>query len=165
MTNSNGKAVISRHGVKYDSRPKAVQEAEPIVPGSLNDKTFVYITPESAEDFRKLGIKILGDQEFKNSVLVISDFIRASPLPRSFSAPPQSKTTLLSVTDETLQLILAGKFALIRPVTTSTDGRCVAMMRCMPHALDFCASIHICLWKVFLETCIRSENSSITRTI
>ena len=39
-----------------------------------------------------------------------------------------------------MKATLAGKFALIRPVTTSTVGRWVARMRCIPAARPFCAS-------------------------
>jgi hypothetical protein len=38
----------------------------------------------------------------------------------------------------------AGTLALMRPVITSTDGRCVASMRWMPAARAFCASRVIC---------------------
>jgi hypothetical protein len=35
----------------------------------------------------------------------------------------------LSILEATLKLMRAGKFALMVPVTMSTEGRCVAMMR------------------------------------
>ena len=44
-----------------------------------------------------------------------------------------------STCDDTAKAIRVGKFALIRPVTTSTDGRCVATMRWMPVARASCA--------------------------
>ena len=50
-----------------------------------------------------------------------------SPCPNSRSAPVVSKITRLSVLEATAKAIRAGKLALISPVTTSTDGRCVAM--------------------------------------
>ena len=62
-----------------------------------------------------------------------------SPLPSSFSAPPPSRIVRESTCEETAKAILVGKFALISPVTTSTEGRCVATTRWMPVALASCA--------------------------
>ena len=45
-----------------------------------------------------------------------------SPLPNNSSAPDESNIILESVFDETANEILAGKFALISPATTSADG-------------------------------------------
>ena len=59
---------------------------------------------------------------------------RLSPLPMSFSAPGWSRITLESVPDDVANARRLGTFALMRPVTTSTDGRCVAMTRWMPAA-------------------------------
>ena len=59
----------------------------------------------------------------------------------------------------------AGMFALIRPVITSTDGRCVASTRWMPAARAFCAMRAISC-STFLPTIIiMSANSSITTTM
>ena len=44
-----------------------------------------------------------------------------------------------SVWEETANAIRDGTFALIMPVITSTEGRCVASTRWMPTARDFCA--------------------------
>ena len=61
--------------------------------------------------------------------------------------------------------ILDGMLALIKPVTTSTLGRCVARMRCIPAALAFCASLAMSC-SIFLPTTINiSANSSATITI
>ena len=57
-----------------------------------------------------------------------------SPLPSSFSAPGWSRITRLSVTEEVLKPSRDGTLALMRPVTTSTEGRWVAMTRWMPAA-------------------------------
>ena len=57
--------------------------------------------------------------------------------------------------------ILDGTFALIRPVITSTDGLCVAITRCIPAALAFCANLHIESSTSLEETIIKSANSSI----
>ena len=55
--------------------------------------------------------------------------------------------------------------ALIRPVITSTDGRWVARIRCMPAARAFCARRAINS-STFLPTIIiMSANSSITTTM
>ena len=44
-----------------------------------------------------------------------------------------------------------GKFALIRPVMTFTDGRCVARIRWMPMARAFCASMRERLFDLALH--------------
>ena len=46
----------------------------------------------------------------------------------------------LSSEDETAKAMRLGMFAFMRPVITSADGRCVAMMRCMPAARPICAT-------------------------
>ena len=48
---------------------------------------------------------------------------KPSPCPISFSAPGESKITRLSASDEVANESRDGTFALIKPVTTSTDGR------------------------------------------
>ena len=55
-----------------------------------------------------------------------------------------------------------GTLALIMPVITSTDGRCVASTRWMPTARDFCASRITASSTACGETIIRSASSSIT---
>ena len=55
-----------------------------------------------------------------------------------------------------------GTFALIIPVITSTDGRCVASTRWMPTARDFCASRITASSTSCGEIIIRSASSSIT---
>ena len=45
-----------------------------------------------------------------------------SPLPNSFSAPPESRIVRESTCEDTAKAMRVGKFALLRPVTTSTDG-------------------------------------------
>ena len=62
-----------------------------------------------------------------------------SPWPSRLSAPDWSRITRESVWLETANAIRDGTFALIIPVITSTDGRCVASTRWMPTARDFCA--------------------------
>ena len=52
-----------------------------------------------------------------------------SPLPISASAPPPSRIVRLSILDATLKDMRLGKFALITPVMTFTDGRWVARIR------------------------------------
>ena len=88
-----------------------------------------------------------------------------SPLPRSCSAPPWSRTVRESIFELTWKLIRLGIFALINPVITSTEGRCVARIRCIPAARAFCARRAIS-WSTFLPTIIiMSANSSMTTTI
>ena len=60
-------------------------------------------------------------------------------MPRSCSAPCSPRMVRLSILDVTWKLIRVGKFALIVPVITSTEGRCVAMIRWMPQARAICA--------------------------
>ena len=57
-----------------------------------------------------------------------------SPWPTSFSAPGWSRMTRLSARLEVANASRDGTLALIRPVTTSTDGRWVASTRWMPAA-------------------------------
>ena len=58
-----------------------------------------------------------------------------------------------------------GTLALIMPVMTSTDGRCVASSRWMPTARDFCASRMIASSTSAGETIMRSASSSITTSM
>ncbi len=62
-----------------------------------------------------------------------------SPLPSRCSAPITSSTVRESTRVATRKLMRDGKFALIKPVITSTLGRCVASTRCMPTARAICA--------------------------
>ena len=59
----------------------------------------------------------------------------------------------------------AGMFALIRPVMTSTDGRCVASTRWMPIARAICASRAIDSSTSLPATIIRSASSSMRTTM
>ena len=52
-----------------------------------------------------------------------------SPRPSSCSAPLVSMIVRESTFEETRKEMREGKFALIRPVMTSTEGRCVASTR------------------------------------
>src|SRR6185312_1739102 len=63
-----------------------------------------------------------------------------SPRPSSFSAPPMSRMVRESVIEGTANAIRVGKLALIRPVTTSSDGRCVATTRWMRVARASCGN-------------------------
>ncbi len=57
-----------------------------------------------------------------------------SPLPSSCSAPCSPRMVRLSILLVTWKLMRVGRLALITPVMTSTEGRCVAMIRWMPAA-------------------------------
>ena len=48
---------------------------------------------------------------------------------------------------------------------TSTDGLCVAITKCIPAALAFCANLHIASSTSFAATIIKSANSSTIITI
>ena len=72
---------------------------------------------------------------------------------------------LESTCDDTAKAILEGTFALINPVITSTDGLCVAITKCIPAALAFCASLQMASSTSFAATIIKSANSSTIMTI
>ena len=89
----------------------------------------------------------------------------ASPIPISFSAPAWSRITRESVSDEVANASLEGTFVLISPVTTSTDGRCVASTRWMPAARAFWVIRTIESSISFGAVIIRSASSSTTHTM
>ena len=88
-----------------------------------------------------------------------------SPRPISFSAPPISKMVRLSIWEETAKAIRVGTLALIRPVTTSTEGRWVAIMRCIPAARAFWAIRQMASSTSLEATIIKSASSSMMMTI
>lgn len=88
-----------------------------------------------------------------------------SPRPRSFSAPPMPRIVRLSTWEATAKAMREGTFALIRPVMTSTDGRCVAMTRWMPAARASCVRRQIFCSTSPCATIIRSASSSMMTTI
>ena len=88
-----------------------------------------------------------------------------SPLPSSCSAPLPSRIVRESIFDDTRNEMRAGRFALMSPVMTSTDGRCVARIRWMPTARAICASRQIDSSTSLLATIIRSASSSMTTTM
>ena len=88
-----------------------------------------------------------------------------SPLPSSASAPFWSRMVRLSTLDATRNAIRLGKFALMRPVITFTDGRWVARIRWMPIARAFWASIASGVSTSACTVIIRSASSSITMTM
>ena len=67
-----------------------------------------------------------------------------SPRPSSFSAPVPSRIVRESTADAVANATRAGMFALMSPVMTSTDGRCVPSTRWMPVARASCATRVIC---------------------
>ncbi len=88
-----------------------------------------------------------------------------SPLPSSASAPFWSRIVRLSTFDATRNAIRLGKFALMRPVMTFTDGRWVARIRWIPIARAFCASIASGVSTSACTVIMRSASSSMTMTI
>ena len=88
-----------------------------------------------------------------------------SPFPIRFSAPPLSRITLESVLFDTVNAILDGMFALIRPVITFVEGRCVPRIRCIPAALAFCAIRHIESSTASGAVIMKSASSSMIMTI
>ena len=85
-----------------------------------------------------------------------------SPLPSRCSAPITSSTVRESTRVATRKLMRDGKFALIKPVITSTLGRCVASTRCMPTARAICARRVTLSSTLARSSIIRSASSSIT---
>ena len=88
-----------------------------------------------------------------------------SPLPSRCSAPMASRMVRESILDETRKEIRAGKFALIRPVITSTDGRWVARIRWMPAARAIWASLVMDSSTSLEAIIIKSASSSMTMTM
>ena len=86
-------------------------------------------------------------------------------MPSSCSAPCSPRMVRLSILEVTWKLIRVGKLALIVPVMTSTDGRCVAMMMWMPDARAICASRWMQASISLPATIIRSAISSTTTTM
>ena len=70
-----------------------------------------------------------------------------------------------SVRLETANAIRAGMLALITPVITLTDGRCVATIKWMPTARAFCAMRVIDSSTSRAATIIKSFSSSTTTTM
>ena len=71
----------------------------------------------------------------------------------------------LSIFDVTWKEMRVGKFALIVPVMTSTEGRCVAMIKWMPAARAIWARRWIAPSMSLPATIIRSAISSTMTTI
>ena len=88
-----------------------------------------------------------------------------SPRPSSASAPIWSRMVRESILLDTWNDSRVGMLALIRPVITSTLGRCVARIRCMPEARAFCARRAISSSIFLPTTIIRSASSSMTTTM
>ena len=76
-----------------------------------------------------------------------------------------SSIVLESIPDDTAKASLDGILAFITPVMTSTEGLCVAIIRCIPAALAICARRQILSSTSFGEAIIRSASSSIIITI
>ena len=87
-----------------------------------------------------------------------------SPCPTSFSAPFMSSITRESACEDVISAIRDGMFALISPVTTSTDGRCVATTR-HPDRAGHLRDPAIASSTSRGATIIRSASSSITTTM
>ena len=88
-----------------------------------------------------------------------------SPLPSSFSAPPVSRIVRLSIWLDTAKAMRLGMFALMTPVMTLTDGRCVAITRWMPAARASWARRQIDSSTSPGATIIRSASSSMMTMI
>ncbi len=83
-----------------------------------------------------------------------------SPRPIRSSAPGASRIVRESIWDAIAKAIRDGKLALMRPVTTLTDGRWVASTRWMPVARAFWASRTIGSSTVRPSRIMRSASSS-----
>ena len=88
-----------------------------------------------------------------------------SPRPSKRSAPPMSRIVRESTCDDTANAMRDGMLALMMPVITSTDGRCVATIRWMPVARASCANRQISVSTFPGATSIRSASSSMMITM
>ncbi|MMZ63074.1 hypothetical protein D1872_253100 [compost metagenome] len=88
-----------------------------------------------------------------------------SPRPSNFSAPAISRIVRESTCEDTPKAIREGMFALMTPVMTSTDGRCVAMIKWIPAARAIWASRAIASSTSLAATIIKSASSSTMTTI
>ena len=88
-----------------------------------------------------------------------------SPCPRSCSAPISPRIVRESIFEVTWNEIRVGKFALMVPVITSTDGRWVARITWMPAARAIWASRWIAPSMSLPATIIRSAISSTITTM
>ena len=86
-------------------------------------------------------------------------------MPKSFSAPSQSRMVEESVPVAVFNAILVGKFALMSPETIFILGLCVARIKCMPGALPSCAKFMMLSLNAFDACIIRSAYSSMTATM
>ena len=88
-----------------------------------------------------------------------------SPRPISVSAPLASRIVRESTCEATWKAMREGRFALITPVITLTEGRWVAMIRWMPAARASCASRAMLVSISAGATIIRSASSSMIATM
>ncbi len=88
-----------------------------------------------------------------------------SPRPSSFSAPLMSRMVRESMADAVANAIRAGMFALMSPVMTSTEGRCVATTRWIPVARASCARRVMAFSTWIGADIMRSASSSMMRTM
>ena len=72
---------------------------------------------------------------------------------------------LLSILEDTLNATLAGKFALMVPVIIFTEGRCVAIIKCIQTARANCAKRAMGISTSLPAVIIKSANSSTTKTM
>ena len=88
-----------------------------------------------------------------------------SPFPRRLSAPSSSSMIRELIPLETASAMRDGIFAFIVPVMTSAEGRCVAIIRCIPAARAICARRITESSTSLGEAIIKSASSSIIITI
>ncbi len=80
MNSNDGKIIVSRHGKKFSGMHGLnVEDGGQPLPylASPEDKAFIYITPEGAEELKERGIEVLGDTPFDSALFMTSDYIRA----------------------------------------------------------------------------------------
>ncbi|TKJ17800.1 hypothetical protein CEE44_04710 [Candidatus Woesearchaeota archaeon B3_Woes] len=80
MDSQDGKIIVSRHGKKFSGQ-HGLNIGEGGIPrpspASPEDKAFIYITPEGAQELREKGREVLGDTPFDSALFMTSDYIRA----------------------------------------------------------------------------------------
>lgn len=102
--------------IDYNAHPSAMEE-EP-EEESLEE-----------EEGEKTSFSVTRAPWIRRGLMAPTGIKSISPLPRSFSAPPRSRIVRESVCEDTAKAMREGMFALITPVITSTEGRCVAITR------------------------------------
>ena len=113
---------------------------------------------------KKLNFRIPESPRFFEAMLVGRNYDEPSHITSRICGICAVSHTFASI-KATEKAIRAGMFAFIRPVITSTLGRWVAKIRCIPTARAICASLIIPASTSLPAVAIRSASSSTINTI